>query len=210
MADDMILRKTLILLLFSLMIVSCRQETAGAGQAAVAQQQDPFVALSPEQRLAELHPAIPIYPGAGYNADLTRRDSVTVQREFGQEAEVFTLATNDSFPKVYHYYVTYLSQYRAYDPPRTAYPSARQAARSLELHLDDIMLEPFIPADQWLREDRNVILRVNESDTPNVTIRYILTPKRPGDPPDPQSPDISAPPVDPEGDLPAAAMPPGE
>src|SRR5690348_9289213 len=65
------------------------------------------------KELESIGRAIPVYAGARYRDDLTRRDEVMVRNQYGQNAQVYTLATDDSFPQVYHYYTTYLAQFRA-------------------------------------------------------------------------------------------------
>ena len=62
--------------------------------------------VDPKAALKSISPAIPIYAGARYRDDLTRRDSVMIRNQYGPTAEVYTLATDDSFPQVYHYYTT--------------------------------------------------------------------------------------------------------
>src|SRR5258708_16214560 len=84
--------------------------------------------------LKSISAAIPIYAGAKYRDDLTRRDSVMIKNQYGPTAEVYTLATDDSFPQVYHYYTTYLSQFPPF-PPHTPYP-APQTYRTLQAQLN--------------------------------------------------------------------------
>src|SRR5947209_15300379 len=50
--------------------------------------------------LKAISPAIPIYAGARYRDDLTRRDTVMIHNQYGPAAEAYTLATDDSFPQV--------------------------------------------------------------------------------------------------------------
>src|SRR5438093_423174 len=71
-------------------------------------------AIDPRKELDALGRAIPLYAGARYRDDLTHRDAVMVRNQYGPQAKVYTLATDDSFPQVYHYYTTYLAQFRAY------------------------------------------------------------------------------------------------
>jgi hypothetical protein len=119
--------------------------------------------------------AIPVYAGAKYRDDLTRRDSVMVQNQYGTAAEVFTLATDDSFPQVYHYYTTYLAQFRAY-PPQPPFPP-QQNWRTLEVQLNQAMQDPFIPGDTLNSNGKQVTLQVAETEAePKTVIRYIITP----------------------------------
>ena len=136
-------------------------------------QQEPQV--DPKQQLKALSPAIPIYAGAKYRDDLTRRDSVMIKNQYGQGSEVYTLATDDSFPQVYHYYTTYLAQFRAY-PSQPPYPPP-QNWRTLEVQLNQAMQDPFIPGDTLKTTDKQVLLQVAETEAePKTVIRYIITP----------------------------------
>src|SRR5205809_1087110 len=98
-----------------------------------------------KKELRALSPAIPIYAGAKYRDDLTRRDSVMIKNQYGAGSEVYTLATDDSFPQVYHYYTTYLAQFRAF-PAQPPYP-APQTWRTLEVPLKQALQHPCIPGD---------------------------------------------------------------
>ena len=125
-------------------------------------------------QLKTISPAIPIYGGADYREDLTRRDEVMIRNQFGPGTEVYTLATNDSFPQVWHYYVTYLAQYRSFSPPK-AYPPENQNWRTIQVNLNAAMQQPFIPTDKL--EGKNVILQVAETEAePSTVIRYIVSP----------------------------------
>ena len=127
------------------------------------------------QELKTINGAIPIYAGAKYRDDLTRRDAVMVRNQYGPQSEVYTLATDDSFPQVYHYYTTYLAQFRAL-PPRPPYPP-EQNWRTLEVQLNQEMQNPFIPGDTFKAGDRQVTLQVVETEAePKTVIRYIVTP----------------------------------
>jgi hypothetical protein len=120
--------------------------------------------------------AIPIYAGARYRDDLTRRDSVMIHNQYGPSAEVYTLATNDSFPQVYHYYTTYLAQFRAF-PAQSPYP-APQTWRTLEVQLNQAMQDPFIPGDMLKPSDKQITLQVAETEAePKTVIRYVITQK---------------------------------
>ena len=128
------------------------------------------------KQLQQISPAIPIYADAKYRDDLTRRDSVMIRNQYGPKSEVYTLATDDSFPAVYHYYTTYLSQFRAYSAP-PPYPSP-QNWRTLEVHLNDAMQDPFIPGDTIRPGQPHVTLQVAETEAePKTVIRYIITPE---------------------------------
>jgi hypothetical protein len=137
--------------------------------------QQPEPQVDPKQQLKALSPAIPIYAGAKYRDDLTRRDSVMIKNQYGQGSEVYTLATDDSFPQVYHYYTTYLAQFRAY-PSQPPYPPP-QNWRTLEVQLNQAMQDPFIPGDTLKTTDKQVLLQVAETEAePKTVIRYIITP----------------------------------
>jgi hypothetical protein len=126
--------------------------------------------------LKSISSAIPIYAGARYRDDLTRRDSVMIRNQYGPNAEVYTLATDDSFPQVYHYYTTYLAQFRAF-PPQSPYP-APQNWRTLEVQLNQAMQDPFIPGDMLKPGDKQVTLQVAETEAePKTVIRYVITQK---------------------------------
>jgi hypothetical protein len=131
------------------------------------------------KELKSISPAIPVYAGARYRDDLTRRDSVMIKNQYGANAEVITLATDDSFPQVYHYYTTYLAQFRAY-PPQPPFPP-QQNWRTLEVQLNQAMQDPFIPGDTMKAQDKQVVLQVAETEAaPKTVIRYIITPAAAG------------------------------
>lgn len=141
--------------------------TDPAAPAPAAPQRDP------SQELKSISPAIPIYAGAQYRDDLTKRDAVMIRNQYGPNANVITLATDDSYPQVYHYYTTYLAQFRAY-PTQPPYP-APQTWRSLEVHLNDAMQDPFIPGDVMKAGDKQVTLQIAETEAdPKTVIRYII------------------------------------
>jgi hypothetical protein len=126
--------------------------------------------------LKSISGAIPIYAGARYRDDLTRRDSVMIKNQYGPAAEVYTLATDDSFPQVYHYYTTYLAQFRAF-PAQSPYP-APQTWRTLEIQLNQAMQDPFIPGDMLKPGEKQVTLQVAETEAePKTVIRYVITPQ---------------------------------
>src|SRR5436190_7604035 len=133
----------------------------------------------PSKQLKTISPAIPVYAGARYRDDLTRRDLVMIKNQYGANAEVITLATDDSFPQVYHYYTTYLAQFRAY-PPQPPFPP-QQNWRTLEVQLNQAMQDPFIPGDKMKTQDKQVTLQVAETEAaPKTVIRYIITPATQG------------------------------
>lgn len=126
--------------------------------------------------LKSINRAIPIYAGAKYREDLTKRDEVMIRNQYGPQADVITYATDDSYPQVYHYYTTYLAQFRAY-PAQAPYP-APQNWRSLEVHLNTAMQDPFIPGDTLKPGDKHITLQVAETEAePKTVIRYIITPQ---------------------------------
>ena len=129
-----------------------------------------------QQDLKSIGDAIPVYAGAQYRDDLTRRDEVMVRNQYGQQAKVYTLATDDSYPQVYHYYTTYLAQFRAY-PAQLPYPPEQQNWRTLEVNLNQAMQDPFIPGEALNRDGKQVTLQVAETEAePRTVIRYIITP----------------------------------
>ena len=137
--------------------------------------------VNPRETLGAINPAIPIYQGAKYHEDLTRRDEVMIRNRYGNAAEVYTLATNDSFPQVYHYYTTYLAQFRSF-PAQDTYPSDNKNWRTLEVTLNEAMQDPFIPGAA-LEANKQIILQVAETEAqPKTVIRYIVTPAPPPQP----------------------------
>jgi hypothetical protein len=147
-------------------------ETSNAGQPQIDAQ----------EALGSIHRAIPIYEGADFRADLTRRDEVMIRNRYGADAQVYTLASDDSFPQVYHYYMTYLAQFRAF-PAQNPYPPSQKNWRTLEVQLNQAMQDPFIPGEVLDPNGRQVMLQVAETETePKTVIRYIVTP-RPLSPP---------------------------
>jgi hypothetical protein len=130
-----------------------------------------------KKQLAGINKAIPIYEGAEYRDDLSRRDEVMIRNQYGSGAQVYTLATDDSFPQVYHYYTTYLAQFRAF-PSQDTYPPERKDWRTLEVQLNAAMQDPFIPGEALDRGGRQVTLQIAETEAePKTVIRYIVTPR---------------------------------
>lgn len=132
--------------------------------------------INARAELTQLSSAIPLYAGAVYRSDLTKRDEVMVRNQYGPGAEVLTLASDDSFPQVYHYYMTYLAQFRAF-PAQNPYPAERRDWRTLEVHLNPAMQDPFIPGQTLATTGKQVILQIAETEAePKTVIRYIVTP----------------------------------
>lgn len=179
-----------VLLLLTLASASCTggEETRASeeqqpkknpipGTATVVSSAPPVVTVDASKELRSIGPAIPVYAGATYRDDLTRRDTVMIRNQYGPNAQVYTLATDDSYPQVYHYYTTYLAQFRAY-PPQIPYPSGQQNWRTMEVQLNRAMQDPFIPGDTISAGGRQVTLQVAETEAePRTVIRYIVTPE---------------------------------
>src|SRR5688572_2961043 len=154
------------------------QESTAAEEAAPAAnsitESEPETSVNARATLKSISPVIPLYAGARYRDDLTRRDAVMVRNRYGSDATVYTLATNDSFPQVYHYYTTYLAQFRAF-PPQATYPREGQDWRTLEVVLNEAMQDPFIPGAALNTEGKRIILQVAETEAePKTVIRYIV------------------------------------
>jgi len=133
-------------------------------------------AVDAAKDLKTISAAIPIYAGAKYRDDLTRHDEVMIRNQYGTQAKVYTLATDDSFPQVYHYYTTYLAQFRAF-PAQSPYPPEQQNWRTLEVQLNQAMQDPFIPGESLRPDGSQVVLQVAETEAePKTVIRYIVTP----------------------------------
>lgn len=155
---------------------------ANAAQSAPAAEK-----INPAAELARINPAIPLYQGAEFRDDLTRRDQVMIRNQYGQNAEVYTLASDDSFPQIYHYYTTYLAQFRAF-PAQETYPPEQKNWRTLEVQLNQAMQDPFIPGEALDPNGKQVVLQVTETEAePKTVIRYIVT-----DAPVPQAPVATA------------------
>lgn len=146
----------------------------------VASQPQPQASQAPavdaQQEIKSVSKAIPIYAGAQFRNDLTRRDEVMIRGQYGPQARVLTLATNDSYPQVYHYYTTYLAQFRAY-PPQVPYPPEGQSWRTMDVNLNQAMQDPFIPGDTIAPNGTQVRLQVSETEAePKTVIRYVIIP----------------------------------
>ncbi|HEX2120104.1 MAG TPA: hypothetical protein VHL59_00545, partial [Thermoanaerobaculia bacterium] len=152
-------------------------ESSAAGDEPARDASAAEVKVDAKKAIATINPAIPIYQGADYREDLTRRDRVTIRNQFGPNAEVYTLATDDSFPQVFHYYTTYLAQFRAF-PARDTYPPERQDWRTLEVQLNQAMQDPFFPGLALNPNGQQVTLQIAETEAePRTVIRYIVTPR---------------------------------
>ena len=139
----------------------------------------PVVPVDPQKDLKSIAKAIPIYAGAQFRQDLTQRDEVMIRNQYGPQSQVYTLATDDSYPQVYHYYTTYLAQFRAY-APTSPYPPEQQNWRTMEVKLNDAMQDPFIPGDTIATNGKQVTLQIAETEAePKTVIRYIVTPAPP-------------------------------
>ena len=146
------------------------------GIAPAQQTVGPQPSVDPRKELDVIGSAIPLYAGARYRDDLTHRDEVMIRNQYGTQAKVYTLATDDSFPQVYHYYTTYLAQFRAY-PAQSPYPPEQQNWRTLEVQLNQAMQDPFIPGESLRPDGSQVVLQVAETEAePKTVIRYIVTP----------------------------------
>lgn len=138
--------------------------------------------LDAQDALGAINRAIPIYDGADFREDLTRRDEVMIRNKYGADAQVYTLASDDSFPQVYHYYMTYLAQFRAF-PSQDPYPPSQKNWRTLEVQLNQAMQDPFIPGEALDMLGKQVTLQVAETEAePKTVIRYIVTPRVAGTP----------------------------
>jgi hypothetical protein len=132
-------------------------------------------AVNATREIAQINPAIPLYTGAAYREDLSRRDQVMIRNQYGPNAQVYTLATDDSYPQVYHYYTTYLAQFRAF-PSQDTYPRDRPDPRALEVQLNQAMQDPFIPGKALDPNGKQVTLQIAETEAePRTVIRYIVT-----------------------------------
>jgi hypothetical protein len=174
--------RAVVLLLTAALATGCTggKETSAAEEPAPVREaaRSDAATFDARNRIATISKSIPLYAGAQYREDLSRRDAVMVESQYGPGSQVYTLATNDSFPQVYHYYTTYLAQYRAY-PAQNPYPPEQQNWRTLEVQLNAAMQDPFIPGSE-LKSSRGVVLQVAETEAePKTVIRYIVTPMPP-------------------------------
>ena len=177
---------TSALFLLSMLAFGC----TGGTESRAADEKEPPREAPAEQRqvdatqvLGGINKAIPIYEGAQYRDDLTRRDEVMIRNRYGPGAEVYTLATDDSFPQVFHYYTTYLAQFRGF-PSQDTYPPERKEWRTLEVQLNQAMQDPFIPGEALDPNGKQVTLQIAETEAePKTVIRYIVTPRAAVPPP---------------------------
>lgn len=133
-------------------------------------------AVDARKSIESISSAIPVYAGARFRDDLTKRDAVMAKTQYGADAEVYTLATDDSYPQVYHYYLTYLAQFRAF-PAQVPYPPQQQNWRTYEVQLNQAMQDPFIPGEAMPQNGKQVLLQIAETEAePRTVIRYIVTP----------------------------------
>ncbi len=127
--------------------------------------------------ITAINPAIPLYEGAAYRDDLTRRDEVMIRNRYGADAKVYTMATDDSYPQVFHYYTTYLAQFRAF-PAQETYPRENEEWRKFEVQLNQAMQDSFIPGESLDPNGQQVTLQIAETESePKTVIRYIVTPR---------------------------------
>ncbi|HEX6097488.1 MAG TPA: hypothetical protein VF432_14255 [Thermoanaerobaculia bacterium] len=132
-------------------------------------------AVNATREIAQINPAIPLYTGAAYREDLSRRDQVMIRNQYGANAQVYTLATDDSYPQVYHYYTTYLAQFRAF-PAQDTYPRDTADPRVMEVQLNQAMQDSFIPGKALDPNGKQVTLQIAETEAePRTVIRYIVT-----------------------------------
>lgn len=162
----MMRRAGLLPLIFVLLVPACRDRSVPR-EGTVSGETDTVAAggiVAPpapalRARLDEIQPAIPIYPGA---------------EEKRQNGDSFDLVTNDPFPMVWHYYVTYLAQYRAWDHP-APYPSRNETSRRLVIPLHEAMKQPFIPGSAIPDGSPRVTLELRELPSGlGTSIRYAL------------------------------------
>ncbi|HVR38098.1 MAG TPA: hypothetical protein VMU84_03320 [Thermoanaerobaculia bacterium] len=143
------------------------------------QQQAAATPVDARKSIESINPAIPVYAGADFRADLTHSDEVTIRDQYGPGANVYTLATDDSFPQVYHYYTTYLGQFRAF-PAQDTWPPENKEWRTYEVQLNQAMQDPFIPGSSLDVNGKQVVLQLAETEADQGTvIRYIVTPRGP-------------------------------
>lgn len=154
-------------------------ETKAADQnAASAEAAEQKQAVDAAKAITSINPSIPLYEGAEYRDDLTRRDEVMIRNRYGPGARVYTLATDDSYPQVYHYYTTYLAQFRAF-PSQATYPSEKEQWRKFEVVLNQAMQDSFIPGQSLDPNGQQVVLQISETEAePKTVIRYVVTPRR--------------------------------
>ncbi|HUR82940.1 MAG TPA: hypothetical protein VM733_19430 [Thermoanaerobaculia bacterium] len=147
-------------------------KTPASPEAQAARQQ-----IDAAKDITAINPAIPLYEGAAYRDDLTRRDEVMIRNRYGADAKVYTMATDDSYPQVFHYYTTYLAQFRAF-PAQETYPRENEEWRKFEVQLNQAMQDSFIPGEALDPNGQQVTLQIAETEAePKTVIRYIVTPR---------------------------------
>jgi hypothetical protein len=167
------------LVLFTAMGCTGGSETKAADESSTAspETQAAQAKVDAAKAITTINPAIPLYEGAQYRDDLTRRDEVMIRNRYGPGAKVYTLATDDSYPQVFHYYTTYLAQFRAF-PSQDTYPSEKEQWRNFEVHLNQAMQDPFIPGEALDPNGQQVVLQIAETEAePKTVIRYIVAPR---------------------------------
>lgn len=138
--------------------------------------------LTPFQQIHGISKSIPIYPNSSFRDDLSRQDLQTFRTQYGADTITYTFGTDDAFPQVWHYYVTYLSQYRDFKPMRP-FPPENQKLRTIEIPLNKVMQDPFIPGEAYGAATTAVVLQVVETDSdPRTIIRYVVKPTPVADP----------------------------
>lgn len=168
-------QSSFLILIILVLIGGCRREAQAPSTDAGTDGGEAIEAPPPPPEVREIldavEPAIPLWPGA-------RATSVSVRSE--GSSTIIDLWSNDSFPMIWHYYVTYLAQYRAWEP-LSPYPP-REGARQLRLDLNEVMQDPFVPGTALTPDDDQIVLMLREDPTDNrVNIRYVISPAAPRD-----------------------------
>jgi len=166
----------------SLLVLALATACTGGSETKAADESNPTpqaarqqAAVDAVKEIAKINPAIPVYQGSEYRDDLTRRDEVMIRNRYGADARVYTLATDDSYPQVFHYYTTYLAQFRAF-PAQDTYPSETEQWRKFEVPLNQAMQDSFIPGESLDLNGPQVLLQIAETEAePRTVIRYIVT-----------------------------------
>lgn len=154
-----------------LFATACREEppaeqTAAEQEATTASTSEPDRGTS-ELRAAldQIQPAIPLYSGARLRPGNQRR------------AGTWELLSDDPFPMVWHFYVTYLEQYRDWDHP-APFPRPRDTMRQLQLDLNEIMKNPFAPGTDLPEDAPRVTIDLRELPSARGTaIQYKIEPR---------------------------------
>ncbi|MDX1584697.1 MAG: hypothetical protein R3338_13955 [Thermoanaerobaculia bacterium] len=165
----------LLFFCFVLLLVSmgCQRETAEKDPAIAetsaeedgAEDEGPIRATEARRILDQIEPAIPLWPGSRMTGDSVRRSNGTM---------TIDLWSNDPFRMIWHYYVLYLAQYRGWDPP-DPYPSSGSDSKRLELDLNEVMRDPFVPGTALDGDDPRIFLQIREGRRgEGVNIRYVI------------------------------------